>query len=152
MSDDLVTLDKLFEISVKGTFREFAVAARKFYGSAIADYTEERFKRLHKTIAEHDLNPYKKQEVKKPVPPKMRIFRVTFARIGSNPDYRGWSVMVQATEIGATVAPITKIVNGIFEDEYEIPQANIQVTLVDDKGQINYGLIGEFTVVDMGEA
>lgn len=144
-----VSKDDLLRVSVQGTFDEFVVAAKDHFekNPIVQNYSETQFRDLQRRWADWVDNPYKKGA--KPVPPPLKKFMVTFSRIGSDPDWQGWRTIVQAPELAAVVGPLKAVVDGIFEDEYDVPAANIPVTLIDDKGQLNYGLLGEFTVVEM---
>jgi hypothetical protein len=85
-------------------------------------------------------NPYKEEAM------KQQLFLVRFQRIGALHHYRGYTRLLEAESMAALEAPVTEILNDIFEEELHTPPANVQVTIIDDKGQINYGLLGEFTI------
>lgn len=116
----IVTQNELFRSSVEDVFDTFIHKANRYYGgNVVNDMSLEEKHKLRGNIAEHVDNPYRKE---KPVPPPLKKFMVTFARIGPDPDYQGFMTVVRAPELAATIAPITKMINDIYEDEYEIPK------------------------------
>jgi len=122
--------DEALRTSVHGTLAEFEVAVTAHLGRTPAT-PMEKLKRLW---AESDVNPYNKKE--KPV----KAFLVTFQRLGTLRDY---PIPVKATEVAACEKPIKDFVETVLE------QQNVIVTIIDGKGQLNYGLLGEFTIQPM---
>jgi hypothetical protein len=124
--------DEALRLSIQGTLEQFEAAAERFYGKPLEEARLD-VEQLKKVWAESPINPYREEK-------PMKKFLVTFQRLGGHHDFR---LPVTASEMAACERPIKEFV------EQALERTNVTVTITDGKGQLNYGLLGEFTITPL---